>query len=715
MIIIATIRTAIQVNDQMSGAFKAMNNALNIVVNSFASLQDATHQAVDTASIEGARNALAKAEIEINSIEQSINEASQAQQQFNNKLNSAQPPASNLLNKIKQIGGTIAGAMGVKKVIELADEYSNTTARLDLMNDGLQTTEELQRMIYNSAQRSRGAYSDVANNVARLGIVAKDAFSSNAETVAFAEQLNKHFVIGGASAQEMSAVSLQLSQALGSGVLRGDELNSVFEQAPTIIQAIADYMNVPIGKIREMASNGEITADIVKNAMLSAADETNAKFEQIPMTFGQIATSIQNKATRMFEPVLKQLNEIANSDAFNNFIDGALGGMRALSVVATNVINILVSAGSFIYDNWSILGPVIMGVATALGLYYGTLLAVNTAQAIHNGLQTIAALKASIHAAALMMQSGATFLATIAQHGLNAALLACPITWIVIGIIALIAVFFAAVGAVNKFADTSISAIGLVCGAVSVAGAFIGNIVIGLLNFISGLGIEFLNLLLTFADFFGNVFNNPVQAITKLFADLFDFILGVVQSAASAIDALLGSDLSGAVGGFRNKVSAFVETKTADVTTRPKIDQNKYKLDRLEYGNAWDAGYNYGKGLDNKMSSAFAMPDFSAGLGLNDTYNNGILNGLGGISDDLANINDNTGRTADNTSVSSEDLQYLRDIAERETINRYSSTTIKVDMTNNNTVNNSMDLDGIADHLAMAIEEKMNISAEGVY
>ena len=304
----STIKTSIQVDDRMSGAFRAMNNALNIVINSFSSLQDATHNAVDVSSLEAARSELAKVEISLNAIEQDVKNATNKQDQFNKSLSGADPPASNLLSKLKQIATTIGGVIGIKKALDLSDTVAQTTARLDLMNDGLQSTEELQKMIYQSAQRSRGAYQDTANTVSRLGIVAKDAFNSNAETIAFAEQLNKHFVIGGANAQEMAAVSLQISQALGSGVLRGDELNSVFEQAPTVIQTIADYLDVPIGKIRDMAGDGEITADIVKNAMLAAADETNAKFESMPKTFGQVATSIQNKALMMFQPALQKMN-----------------------------------------------------------------------------------------------------------------------------------------------------------------------------------------------------------------------------------------------------------------------------------------------------------------------------------------------------------------------------------------------------------------------
>lgn len=708
----STIKTSIQVDDRMSGAFRAMNNALNIVINSFSSLQDATYNAVDVSSLEAARSELAKVEISLNAIEQDVKNATNKQDQFNKSLSGADPPASNLLSKLKQIATTIGGVIGIKKALDLSDTVAQTTARLDLMNDGLQSTEELQKMIYQSAQRSRGAYRDTANTVSRLGIVAKDAFNNNAETIAFAEQLNKHFVIGGANAQEIAAVSLQISQALGSGVLRGDELNSVFEQAPTVIQTIADYLDVPIGKIRDMAGDGEITADIVKNAMLAAADETNAKFESMPKTFGQVATSIQNKALMMFQPALQKLNELANSSQFNSMVDGVINGLYMISNVAIEVFNVVATIGGFIYDNWSILAPIILGVVTAFSLYNGVLLISNTLAAISKGLTILSTIASIAHGSAITSEMVATTGLTASQLSLNAALYACPLTWIILLIIGVIAAFYAAVGAVNKFAGTSVSATGVICGAFMAGIALICNSVMGLVNYVIACGIELYNLIAVFANFFATVFNNPVVAIKKLFYDLYDFVLGVVQACASAIDTILGSDLSGAVGGFRDKLSASVEAKYGDQTTTVmnKLDQKDFMFKGLDYKTMYNSGYKFGEGIDNKVGSIFNP----SSLGLDNLGNS--LSGLGDIpsASDLADTSKNTGKTAENTETSTEDLKYLRDIAERETINRFTTAEIKVDMGGvNNVVNNNADLDGIADYLAVKVEEQMQIAAEG--
>lgn len=331
----ATIRSAIQLYDNMSPALRSMNKALNVVLNSFEAMQSASSNSVDTSAIRQARDELARTEVIFDEIEQEIRQADQAQQNFNNSVRNGGSAADGLSSKIRSLAVTLGAAFSTKKIIELADTMTQTTARLDLMNDGLQTTEQLQNKIMESANRSRASYQTTADAVSKMGIMARDAFSSSDELIAFTEQINKHFTIAGTSAQGIDAAMLQLTQAMASGVLRGEELNSVFEQAPTIVQAIADYLEVPIGSIRAMAAEGQITADIVKQAMFAAADETNAKFAQMPMTFSQVWTIIQNTLLQTFEPLIQ-----------------AIG-----------------AAAQFIYDNWSILEPIFWGLTAAVGAY----------------------------------------------------------------------------------------------------------------------------------------------------------------------------------------------------------------------------------------------------------------------------------------------------------------------------------------------------------
>lgn len=347
-------------------------------------------------------------------------------------------------------------------------------------------------------------------------------------------------------------------------------------------------MGIAEGSIKQYAQEGAVTAEVVKNALFAAADETNAKFESMPMTWGQIWTSMQNRALTALDPILTKLNGIANSEQFSTVADSALQAFSVIASVATVALDAVFGLGAAIVDNWSWIEPIVWGVVTVMGIYQGIVLALAIAEGIKTAATTAAAFSENAHAAALAMSTGATFSATVAQYGLNAALYACPITWIVIAVIALIAVFYAAVAAVNHFAGTSLSATGIICGAFAVAGAFIINLILGVVNFFIARGVETYNLIATFANFFANVFNDPVGAIHNLFAGMFDFILGIVQSAASLIDTVLGTDMSGAVAGFRNTVATKVEEIVGEqVEVMQKLDASDYQIQRIEYGDAW--------------------------------------------------------------------------------------------------------------------------------
>lgn len=700
----ATIRTAIQVYDGMSPGLKAITNALNITISSFEAMQRASSNAIDTSSIQAAREQLNKAEIAFDEVEQEIRQANQAQQQFNNDIRNGQAAASGLHNKFMKIAATVGAVLGVKQIIGLSDEITQTTARLNMINDGLQTTEQLQNMIFQSAQRSRASYADTADIVAKLGLRAGDAFASNAETIAFAENLNKMFVVAGASQQEMASASLQLTQALGSGVLRGEELNAVFEAAPNIIQTIADYLDVPIGQIRDMASEGQITADIVKNAVLSATEEINQQFESMPMTFAQIWTMIKNEALMAFQPVLQRMNEIGNNERFNILINNLINGIVILATVAAELFDIIISIAGVISDNWSWLEPIVWGIV-------GAFIAYNAVALITNAILAIQGIQAKIAAASQMMQAGATFTATVAQHGLNAALYACPLTWIILLIIALIALFYAAVAAVNHFAGTSVSATGIIAGAFMVALAFIGNLFVGLWNLIVDVAASVWNVIATVAEFLANVFVDPIGAIVRLFAGMADAILGILQGIAKAIDAIFGSNLADAVSGWRSGLQGAVDDLVGEAKIEvPRMDSSSLYLDRFEYGAAWEMGYKAGENFESKFDLGKILGDASRTL---DAYELG--NQLDGIYSGVDDTAFNTAAMKDSMEITEEELKYLRDIAEQEAINRYTTAEITIEMNNENHIASTMDLDGVVSYLEEKVYETMEVAAEGVY
>lgn len=680
--------------------------------------QEALNRAVENMDVEAANQAYLRLSQTVGNTERYIRDNVDEQGRFNREIEEGTNEADSLMQTIKGAVAAYATIQTLSTALNLSDQLTSTTARLNLMNDGLQTTQDLQNMIYLSAERARGSYQATADAVSKLGLMAGDAFGSSEEIIAFMEQVNKQFTIAGTEAAGIDAAMLQLTQAMGSGVLRGEEYNSILEQAPNIIQAIADYMEVPKGQLKDMAAEGQITADIVKAAMFAAADDTNAKFESMPKTFSQIWTSFQNTALMAFQPVLQRMNEIANSEAFQEFVNNAIEGLSMVAGIALEIFDLLVGVAGAVADNWSWLSPIIYGVAAALAVYYGAMLLYNAVTGISTAITAAKAFAEKVHAASLAMEAGATFAATAAQYGFNAALYACPIVWIIILIIALIALFYAAVAAVNKFAGTSVSATGIICGAFMVALAFIGNIFVALWNLVVDVFVLIYNLVATVANFIGNVFTDPIGAVCRLFFDLADTVLGILQALASAIDAIFGSNLAGSVQGWRDSLGGWVDdTFGKGEEVMAKMNADDMKLGRFEYGAAWDAGYSFGEGIDESIANFDPSSLFNTNVPGADDYANlgNYGSGIGGIGSGVDDIAGNTGKIADSMDITEEDLKYLRDIAEQEAINRFTTAEINIEAPITNQISKDVDLDGVVDGLTGAVNEAVDIIAEGVH
>lgn len=712
----ATIKTAIALYDGVTAPLQAMHKAMNIVLNSFEAMQRASGNSVDVSSIQEAREELARAGAAFDSIEQNIRDAGNQQDRFNRKIKDGTTAAADgLWSKLKGIAATVGGLAAAKKIIGISDDLASTRARLNLIVDDGGSVTELEKKIMASAQRSRSAYFDTASAIASLGSNAGAAFANTDEIIAFMEQINKQFVIGGASAQGQAAAMLQLTQAMAAGALRGEELNSILENAPGIARAIESYMGIAEGSIKSYAEQGLITAEVVKNAMFAAADETNAKFESMPKTWAQIWTSMQNKALSIFNPILTKINQIANSEQFTKVTDGIINGLAGIATVATVILDLLINVASVVVDNWSWLSPIILGVAAALGVYYGSLLLVRGAELASAAVSGAVAVAKGIMAAATMLVTGATWAQVTAQYGLNAAMYACPLVWIIILIIALVALFYAAVAAVNHFAGTSVSATGLICGAFMAALAFIGNIFVALWNLVVDVFVMIYNLVATVANFIGNVFNDPVAAVARLFFDLADTVLSVLQALASAIDTIFGSNLAGSVQGWRDSLGGWVDsTFGKGEEVMEKLNADDLKLGRFEYGAAFDMGYEFGQGVEDTVGGLF---DFSAmdslGADALDAY--GLGNTLDGIYGNTGDTAGNTAAMSDALDIAEEDLAYMRDIAEREAINRFTTAEIRVEQQNTNYISQDADLDGIMDAWANDFATKLDVSEEGVH
>ena len=645
--------------------------------------------------------------------------AAQQEEVLNKGLRNGTSAADGLLGKVKGIVATLAAGAGAKALLGLSDKLTSTTARLSFLVDDGGSVDELEQKIMASAQRSRAAYLDTASAIASMGANAGRAFESNDELIAFMEQVNKQFVIGGATAEGQSAAMLQLTQAMAAGALRGEELNSILENAPGIARAIESYMGVAEGSIKSYAEEGLITADVVKNALLSVADETNAKFESMPMTWAQICTKMQNTALAAFEPVLTRLNQVANSAQFNTVIDGAINGLAMLASVATGVLDLLINGASFVVDNWSWISPIVYGLVAAFIAY-------NAVALITNGINAAMALAEGVKAAALMMSTGATFAQTAAQYGLNAALAACPITWIVVAVIALVAAIYAACSAIAKFTGIANSGFGVIAGGINVVIQFFVNLGLTVANIALGIW----NALGACAQNIGIAFSNVISGVQSWFYNLLSTALTVVAGICEALNKLpfVEFDYSGitnAASDYASKAAEASGNIKDFVSVGDAFSEGMSTFDTWQSGwvsDAFNAGANWGDGVASGVSDAVSGL-FDMDLGAATDYGAGGL-GTGGYGDfAMDDLLGNTGQTAANTgaaadalSTSTEELEYLRDIAERDAINRFTTAEVKIDMTGmQNRIEGGADLDGVISTLTDGFTEALLTAAEGVH
>ena len=713
-----TIRTAIALYDGVTSPLQSMHKAMGVVLNTFESMQQASGRAVDTAAIREAREEWAKAGTAFDAIEENIRNANNEQQKFNNSIRGGSNSANGLLSIIKKVAIAAGGIAGINKVLNISDELASTKARLNLLVDDGGSVAELEQKIMASAQRSRSVYFDTASAVAKLGLNAGNAFNGDMDQViAFMEQVNKQFVIGGATAQEQSNAMIQLTQAMAAGALRGEELNSILDGAPGIARAIEKYMGIAEGSIKTVAQEGKVTAEVVKNAMFAMADETNAKFDSMPKTWAQIWVDMKNQALSMFAPILTKINQLGNSAKFQKVTTGLINGLAAVANVASSALDILIAVASVFVDNWGIIQPLVLGIAAAMLLYNGYLIANNAITAISNAQKGIAAVKAYAAAAANTTlaatekaEAMAKASATAAQYGFNAALLACPLTWILLIIIAVIAAIYMIVAAINKLTGSTISATGIICGVVAVAGAFVLNCAIGVLNaIIQAIWTIFVAPFLGIVEWILNVcnggFNSFGEAVANLIGQIIGWFLNLGKVVTTIIDAIFGTDWTAGLESLQSAVTSWGKNENA-IT----LDKNAPTIDyRATYSGAWDAGYDFGQGIDDKIGGMFDASGLDS-MGAFDLSN--TLDGIYGNTGDTAA---NTAATADALDIAEEDLAYLRDIAEREAINRFTTAEIKVEQHNENHISKDADLDGIMDAWANDFAEKLEVSEEGVH
>lgn len=653
----ATIQSQLVLTDGMSSVLRRMNSALLTCIDSFEQMQSTSSNQIDTTVLRETRASLTELNSELNTSVESQESVSEAASQ-----------TDAVVKKLRESFLKLAAAAGLafsaKEIIGLADTYTETQARLNLITGDLEKTKSLQDAIMDSANRSRAAYQSTADAVSKMGLMAKDAFSSidengyktlnTSELVAFTELLNKQFVIAGTSAQGMDAAMTQLTQAMASGVLRGDELNSIFEQAPTIIETIANHLGVEVGQIRQLAQEGKITADVVKGAMLSSADAINERFNSMPYTYSQVATMISNILYETFQPAIQMIGQGAQ----------------------------------FIVDNWDDIEPILVGIAGGV----------------------------AIATVAWGAWTAAMWLADAANRATIAGMLANPFLWIAVAIGAVVAVayrFIQSVGGMKNAWTLAQMAIGVgvqvlkvgfftgiyaimdLCGKLSMAwqktGASVSNHIgqmrVNVLNTIQNMVNGAIGLINGFINALNKIPGVSIEAISQVtFASTAQAEFNAEKTAraneiaeAQTVEDAAKRDRLWKLMGMKSEL----DSKSADLRSK----YTEFKSDAIAMKN--------GDGIDSL--------GFDTGAGA-------------GVADNIGKTAGNTAAAAGALAETKENLEYLRDIAEQEAINRFTTAEIKIDYSGmTNQISSNMDLDNVLDTLTVKFVEAVQMGAEGVH
>lgn len=625
----ASIRSQLVLVDRMTAPLRSIQRAMNLALNSFESMQAASGRVIDTRSFQRAREELARLGAQLDELEEQARQAGGA----------AGGAADAMQSKFMRAAAVIGAAFSVKNIIGLADAMTQTQARLNLITGDLEKTAALQDQIMASANRSRASYQSTAAAVAKMGIMAKDAFSSTDELVAFTELINKQFTIAGASAAGQEAAMLQLTQAMASGVLRGEELNSIFEQAPTIIQTIADYLGVPIGQIRQMASEGQITAEVVKSAMLASADEINAQFEAMPYTFAQVWTMIQNTLLQAFEPLIQ-----------------AIG-----------------AGAQWIYDNWSTIEPVLAGVG-----------------------------------AAVLVVAAALGIMTVKQWLLNSALLANPLLWVAVLIGVLVGALYKAVQAVGGLKNAwEIFKLIVVTRWNEIKLAFFTG-VYWVIDLVDKLKLCWQKAGTAIANFMGDM----KVAVLTILQNLINGAIDIINDFIGLLNKIPGVNIE-AIEHVTFATTAAAENEAAKQSRAEDLAAYEQELADAKAGR--DAHI---EALQTELDSSISALNTAIEQGRSEAAANSASEQTAaeGIGTDTSNIAESAGSAASSLKGTTEDLKYMRDIAEQEAINRFTTAEVKIDMTGmTNRIDSNMDLDGVLNTFTEGFAEALEVAAEGVH
>ena len=658
----ATIQSQLVLTDGMSSALRRINSALITCIDSFEQMQSSSSNQIDTSVLQDARSSLTQLNGELdNTVER--------QEQLREASENTVSSVDMLKDSFLKLAAAAGLAFSAKELMELGDTYNQTQARLNLITGDLQKTKDLQDAIMESANKSRAAYQDTTDAVSKMGLMAKDAFSTidssghktlnTSELVAFSELLNKQFVIAGTSAQGMSAAMTQLTQAMASGVLRGDELNSIFEQAPTVIETIADHLGVEIGQIRQLAQEGKITADVVKSAMLSSADKINEKFNSMPYTYSQVATMISNITFDAFEPLIQLIG----------------------------------SGAQFIVDNWSTIEPILAGIAIGA-----------TTAAVAWGIYT-----------------AAQWLAVASNQAMIVSMLSNPFLWIAIAIGAVVAVAYRFIQSVGGMKNAwTLAQMAMSIGVVALRLAFFTGIY-AIMDLAGKLSLTWQKTGVAVSNFTGQMRVNVLTGIQNML----NSAIGMINGFINALNKIPGVSIQ-AISQVTFATTAKAQFNAEKTAREQSLAGAEAQSNADKQARTWELMRMKGD-MDSKVADLKSK--YSQFKAEKIAMSNG--DGIDSLGFDAgafdkgagAGVADNIGKTAGNTAAAAgalaetkENLEYLRDIAEQEAINRFTTAEIKVDYSGmTNQISSNMDLDNVLDALTVKFVEAVQMGAEGVH
>lgn len=736
-----TISESIQIQDGAVEAFRSMVDAAERLQEALAAVKRASQNIVDAAGLQKTQDGFTQAQDAADDYTQSVEQAEDAQEKLTKETRNSFQAVSELAGKLKSAFNQ--GAEKAQKLMAISDGMAQTRARLGVVVDDGGSVDGLQQKLYQSAQRSRSDYMVVADVVTQMSLRAGDAFAGNDEAIQFAENLNKQFAIAGATQEETRSVSLQLAQALGTGVVNGEALNAVFKAAPNAVQTIAEYLGVSIESVRKMAAEGQLSAETVKNAMLSATGSINQQFDAMPMTWGQVWTTMQNDALIAFEPVLSMLSELMGSQEAEQALAVLSGLFSMVADAVMGVFDAAAAVADFIQSNWAFIQPVILGIVAALLVYKVVMTAIAIVQAV----------VAAINPFSLTLLG-------------------------IAGAIALIAMFIEQIVGAIYWVGALGKNIGLWIADLSLAiWAAIQNVGIWFAN----LGLGIWGVLCACAENVRAAFLNVWKEIQIKFWGFVEAVLQGVAWIADKINSLLGvfgikidtSGLEGQIQSLADKQKALEGEKLGYRDIGEAWDKGFHTFDYKDVGDAfhtfgafqegWGSeaygeGAQIGAGIKDWIGGIFDQEsrdfgksdllDYSGGGGGGTPLNpyegmEDLLDAAGGVAggadagagllgsgeqlaesrDRLADSARNTGDTAENTArmadsleASEEELKLIREIAERQAINKFTTAEVKIDMTGmTNKIESGEDIDGFLSQFTVKLEDALYATAEGVH